>query len=272
LIDPDDILVTAEKQSETFRLINIPEFEYQIYDTEDPKEYEKYIKDVESQVRRSFEYKQFIKYLREYMGMNKCAFLQNVSNEETFDIKIEIHHYPFSLRDICDIIFRKRKYYRESTDIQMVAKEVMEAHYKLIIGLISLSETVHELAHSHRLFIPVDKVIGRYNLFVEYYKPFIEPEMIEVLERIEKYTLENSEIGDTSVIDQHRVTYDIKDNRYALPDFNSVSNSMFNRLETIKNNNYLLPVAEDKNIKQPFVFTQDKIQGDPGYYQNHNNR
>jgi len=262
MIDPDDIMVTEEKLPSQIKLINIPEFEYQIYDTSDEKEYEHYIKDVESQVRRSFEYRQFIKYLRETMGLNKCAFLQNVSNEETFDIKIELHHYPFSLRDIADIVYRKRAYYKESLEVQMVAKEVMECHYKLIIGLISLSETVHELAHSHRLFIPVDKVVGRYKLFVELYKPFIEPEMLETLERIEKYTLEHSEIENTNVIEQNNITYNIKDNRFALPDMNPITDQMFNRLETIKQNNYLLPVATEppelpKKIIKPFISIEE---------------
>lgn len=256
MIDPDDILVTEEKLPDKINLINIPEFEFIVYDVNDEKEYEKYIKDVESQVRRSFEYRQFIRYLRETVGMNKCAFLQNVSNEETFDIKIELHHYPFSLRDIADIVFRKRSYYKESLEIQMVAKEVMECHYKLIVGLISLSETVHELAHSHRLFIPVDHVIGRYKMFVELYKPFIEPEMLETLDRIEKYTLEQSQVGSTNIIDQNQVSYDIKDKRFALPDMNPITDKMMNRLETIKSNNYLLPVAEDepkKKIIKPFI-------------------
>ena len=79
-----------------------------------------------------------------------------------FDIKIEIHHYPFSLRDIVEIVIRKREYYKESLSVQMTAKEVMMLHYKLIIGLIPLSQTVHELAHSSRLFVPSDKVLGRY--------------------------------------------------------------------------------------------------------------
>ena len=258
MIDPDDILITKEKLPDKINLINVPEFEYVIYDVNDEKEYEKFIKDVETQVRRSFEYRQFIKYLRETVGMNKCAFLQNVSNEETFDIKIELHHYPFSLRDISDIVFRKRSYYKESLDIQMVAKEVMECHYKLIVGLISLSETVHELAHSHRLFIPVDHVIGRYKVFVELYKPFIEPEMIETLERIEKYTLEHAEIEDTSIIDQYKIEYNITDKRFALPDMNPINNQMINRLESIKQNNYILPVATDppelpKKIISPFI-------------------
>jgi hypothetical protein len=265
MIDPDDILVTEEKLPTTINLINVPEFEYQIYDLTDDKEYEKYIKDVESQVRRSFEYKQFIRYLRDTMGMNKCAFLQNVSNEETFDIKIELHHYPFSLRDIADIVFRKRSYYKESLEVQMVAKEVMECHYKLIVGIISLSETVHELAHSHRLFVPVDKVIGRYKVFVELYKPFIEPEMLETLERIEKYTLEHSEIENSNVIEQNRVSYNVKDNRYALPDMNPITDQMVNRLETIKANNYLLPVATEppqipKKIIKPLVFFNEDFE------------
>lgn len=260
MIDPDDILITEEKLPNTINLINIPEFEFMVYDTNDEKEYEKYIKDVESQVRRSFEYRQFIKYLRENMGMDKCAFLQNVSNKETFDIKIEIHHYPFSLRDIADIIYRKRSYYKESLDVQMVAKEVMECHYKLIVGLIPLSETVHELAHSHRLFIPVDHVIGRYKVFVELYKPFIEPEMLETLERIEKYTLEHSEIENTTVIEENNVSFNIKDKRYALPDMNPITDNMFNRLETIKNNNYLLPVAEDKPKVIPAVYFDNEME------------
>jgi hypothetical protein len=260
MIDPDDILVTGEKLPDTINLINIPEFDYLVYDTNDEKEYEKYIRDVESQVRRSFEYKQFIKYLRETMGMNKCAFLQNVSNEETFDIKIELHHYPFSLRDIADIIYNKRVYYNESLDIQMVAKEIMECHYKLIIGLISLSETVHELAHSHRIFIPVDKVVGRYQLFVELYKPFIKPEMLETLDRIEKYTLEHSDIENTSIIEENKLSYNVKDKRYALPDMNPITDQMVNRLETIKSNNYLLPVATEppKQIIKPIYFDNEE--------------
>ena len=254
MIDPDDIQENKTSLPSTIDLINIPEFDTLIYDTNDEKQYEHYIKDIENQVRRSFEYKQFIKYLRENMGMNKCAFLQNVSNEETFDIKIELHHYPFSLRDICDIIYRKRLFYKESLDVQMVAKEVMECHYKLIIGLISLSETVHELAHSHRLFIPVDKVIGRYKLFVELYKPFIEPEMMEVLYRIEKYTMEHSSIEDTSIIDENNVYYNISDSNYALPKIDNINQSMISQIKNIKENNYILPSIEDKKIIRPIRF------------------
>ena len=191
--------------------------------------------------------------------MNKCSFLKGVTNEETFDIKIEIHHYPFSLRDIVEIVIRKRTYYRESMELQMVTKEVMELHYKLLIGLIPLSETVHEIAHSGRLFIPVNKVLGRYNIFLEYYEQFCDPEQLETLRRIEKYTEENSDILDTTILEQNKINYQIEDNRFLIPQCNQITDTMINRIEAIKNNNYLLPIAppqieKNKEVICPIYF------------------
>ena len=180
------------------------------------------------------------------MNMDRCSFLNEVSNEDTFDIKIEIHHYPFTLRDICEIVFKKREYYGESLTVNMVAKEVMSLHYKLVIGLIPLSETVHELAHSGRLFIPIDKVLGRYNIFVDCYEPFCKPEQLDALKRIEKYSMEQrSQLFNTTIIDPNKVTYNIEDTNYGLPDFSVVNDDMVKQLEIIKTNNYLLPTIEE---------------------------
>lgn len=251
MIDPDGIIVQTSNLPDLIKINNVPEFESQCYNLEDDKDYDRFIKDVESQVRRSFEYRSFIRYLRENMDMNKCSFLKGVSNEETFDIKIEIHHYPFSLRDICDIVFRKRSFYNESLNLQMVAKEVMKLHYELIVGLIPLSETVHEVTHSGRLFIPVDKVLGRYHIFVEYYKPFCEPEQLETLNRIEKYTIEQTnDILNTTIIDENKVNYKVADNNFCLPEFNQVTDAMIRQIEAIKSNNYMLPNFATENNNQ----------------------
>lgn len=248
MIDPDNIQIELSNLPNIIRINNVPKFETEIYNLEDDKDYKSYITDIEHEVRKSFEYKNFIRYLREKMSMDKCAFLKGVSNSETFDIKIEIHHYPFTLRDVCEIVFRKRSYYNEPLIMRMTAKEVMILHYRLMIGLISLSETVHELYHSGRLFIPVDTVIGRYKLFIDYYKPFCEPEQLETIERIEKYTEEKTnDILNTTILEQNKVLYDIKDNNYALPQFNEITNNMINQIEAIKNNNYLLPTINDSN-------------------------
>ena len=248
MIDPDGIITQSSNLSSIIEVMpnKIEPCEGEIFCLDDEKDYEKYVKEIEGQVRRSFEYRNMINYLRENMNMNQCAFLKGVTNEETYGIKIEIHHYPFSLRDVVDIVVRKRKYYNESLDVQMVAKEVMMLHYKLMIGLIPLSETVHELAHSSRLFIPVDKVMGRYDLFIQYYKPFCEPEQLDTLERIEKYSRElTNPVLDTTIIEQNRVSYDIKDTSYQIPDMSTINTNMLEQLKRIKENNYMLPSVEE---------------------------
>ena len=267
MIDPDGIQIQKSNLPELINIKEVPFFDMEVYNLEDDKDYEKYIKDIEREVRRSFEYRAFIKYLRENMDMNKCSFLKGVTNEETFDIKIEIHHYPFSLRDIVEIVYRKRCGYNESLSIQMVSKEVMELHYKLLIGLIPLSQTVHEIAHSGRLFIPVDRVLGRYNLFIDLYKPFCDPQQIETLERIEKYTIENSDILDTTIIEQNRVTYNVTEERFMLPQFNQITDNMISQINAIKDNNYLLPTAkalectdEKKFVTCPIEFDSSLIK------------
>ena len=76
-----------------------------------------------------------------------------------------------------------------------------------------------------------------------------------ILNRLDKLI----NIESTNIIDQNQVSYDIKDKRFALPDMNPITDQMFNRLETIKNNNYLLPVAEEepRKIIKPITFINE---------------
>lgn len=272
MIDPDGIQVQSLNLPSNINIKEVPEFETECWCLEDEKDYEKFVKEVEKQVRRSFEYRKFIAYIRDNMEMNQCAFLKGVTNQESFDIKIEIHHYPFSLRDIVEIVIRKREYYRDSLSVQMTAKEVMMLHYKLIIGLIPLSQTVHELAHSSRLFVPSDKVLGRYNVFVDYYKPFCDPEQLETLNRIEKYSIEKQNaVLNTNILSENKVTYNIEDSKYLLPEPEKISTAMIEQMKNIKANNYILPTVDDKpmlektNIKCAVRF-DDNLKNNSGKY------
>ena len=82
---------------------NVPDFELEDYDLMDDKDREKYIKDLERNVRSSYEYRQMVQYLREYMNMNSCAFLPNVTNDVNRRIRIELHHSPFTTASIVSI-------------------------------------------------------------------------------------------------------------------------------------------------------------------------
>jgi hypothetical protein len=247
MIDPDGIMLPEVNTQKTIKFGTIPEFDFITYDLDDEKEFTRYLKDIEKEVRGSFEYRHMIDYLKNYMGMNQCAFIQ-VSNKDNYNVKIEIHHYPFTLFDIVQIVYKKRVSNYEPIDVEMVAKEVTMLHYKLLVGLIPLSVTVHQLVHEGKIFIPVQNVLGRYNLFVDMYKNYCEPEQLETLNRIEKYSLEQTSelLNSIELLNTNYIDISVQDKNYQLPDLNNLANTMTSRIETIRNNNYTLPTLQDK--------------------------
>lgn len=192
---------------------NVPDFEFEDYDLMDDKDREKYIVDLERHVRSSFEYRQMVQYLRDYMNMNSCAFIPNISNETSRRVRIEIHHSPFTLRDICCVILNKRMKNGEMLTIESVGYEVMFVHYSLMVGLIPLSETVHELVHTQYLFIPTNKVYGYYKAFVQTYYNYIDPELLDKLDELEKLTIAGT-YNDTykQVLEKKYITIDMEGN------------------------------------------------------------
>lgn len=192
---------------------DIPIMDIEDYDLFDDKEREKYINDLERYVRSSYEYRNMVQYLREYMNMNSCAFIPNITNEVNRKIKIELHHSPFTLRDICVTILNKRMKNNEMLTIESVAYEVMFVHYSLMVGLIPLSETVHQLVHSQYIFIPTDKVYGYYKNFVKTYNDYIDPELLDKLDELERLTIAGT-YNDSykEVLEKKYITIDMEGN------------------------------------------------------------
>lgn len=245
-------------------LTKITEFEDSVYDLDDEKDFQKYIKEIEKAVRTSIEYRRFISYLRDYMDMNKCAFFENTTRDRDSKVKIEIHHYPFTLYDICKIVYNKRTFYGESVEREMVAKEVMQLHYQLVIGLIPVSETIHELAHNEWIFIPVDKVLGNWQAFRDAYKDFMEADQYDVLERIVEYSGEYEDKGkerNRRILQQTNIYLNYDDPSYKIPDLRSAYENMRNRIDVIKQNYYMLPEVTDEeyNLKKQEI-KENKIK------------
>ena len=198
-----DNMIQVELKN-SYNVMNIgqlPDFDIQDYDLFDDKQMRKYINDLKRMVRNSIEYSLFRDYLVQYMEMNQDMFYQNVSNEDgERKVKLHIHHEPFTLEDICQIVFNKRVAYNEPLEIELVAKEVMFLHWGYV-ALVCVSETTHQLIHNNYLFVPLDKVYGNYKKFTDLYRPFIPPEMLDTLERNEQATLNmrlNTEILERS--------------------------------------------------------------------------
>lgn len=249
MIDPDNIILAKRNEVSTITLPDVPQFEGVIWDLDDPKDLNRYFKTVERQVRNSFEYRDMIYFIKNNYDMDQCAFIQ-YDPSDTYNISIEVHHYPFTLFDIVVIVYKKRNYYGEAINTAMMAKECTILHYKLLVGLIPLSKTVHQLVHDSKLFIPVDNVFGNWRQFVELYKDFCDEEQLETLNRIERYSFEQSELHNTSILDKNNISYNIVNDRYRLPNLENMQDRMVNRVIEIKKNGYRLPTLEDRNNKE----------------------
>ena len=245
-IDPDSQLSPMRNY---ISLKNLRDFDIPDYDISNTKEQRKYIQDIERLCRGSKAYKDLIQFLREHVDMNRCAFFKNINNIETNSIKIEIHHTPLTLFDIVTTVYNKRVAYRENLSVNMVAKEVMWLHYNMMVGLIPLSETVHELVHSGNLFIPTDHVYGNYRQFVSMYSKFMDGGLIRTLQEAEEYSKAYDFAKETKVLTMHLVYID-PSGAYEFPDFKSIADLMHDHIQDFDNKVSSIQLgSEDKDKK-----------------------
>lgn len=145
----------------------------------------KFIKRVESIVRRSMEYKDYIAFLKEHVNMDHCSFFENISSRLDKKAKIEIHHEPLTLYDIVNIVLTKYESEGLPYNDLYIADEVLELHYKNMVGLIPLSITLHKMVHnSDKLPIPLSFCYGEYNKLIEDYSKYDIPE--EIYDKLER--------------------------------------------------------------------------------------
>ena len=267
IANPDNV------ESNILVIDDIPPYDIKDYDLFDEKDFNKYLQDIERVIRSSMEYREFINYLREYMDMNKCSFFENVSNINSYKIKIHIHHHPLTLYDIVVIVYNKRSFFEESLEAEMVAKEAMYIHYFMMVGLIPLSETVHDLVHDQLIFIPLDKVMGNWEEFLDTYSDFIPTETLEKIERYKRNTLSFSEEENRKLLIQSPTYVKMQEEQdpdctsvsYKLPEMNDIIDAMNKKIEDIKSKNYAI---ENKNIVDMKYdnISEDNKNKDKGIY------
>lgn len=170
-------------------ITNLPDVEM-IYNIVSEKDKIKTVKTCERMIRSSLEYKDYIKFLKDYIDMTKCSFFGNSKMDRYSKFKVEIHHSPFTLYDITMTILIKHLDYYGQINLFEVCEEVMKLHYQCKVGLIPLSTTVHKLVHEGMLFIPVQNVRGDWLSFYKEYEPFMPQDMKDKLKSIVKFSKE----------------------------------------------------------------------------------
>ena len=190
----------------------------------------KYLFAIEKTCRRSFEYKQLMRFLKDNCGMDKDSFLENMNVEN--GAKVEIHHSPLTLFDIVCTVVNKRNDLGESMSVPMVAKEVMYQHYKLNVGLIPLCKTVHELVHNQYIFIPAWAVLGNYREFLNQYDKWVPLEVKANLRDLETESCNFNMDEMCKVLEHHIVTIRVNDDDYNITDEESYKkiNEILDRL------------------------------------------
>ena len=137
---------------------------------------DKFIKQIEKLIRTSDEYKEYIKFLKTKMHMDRCYINPTIMSANGKKYSIELHHEPFTLYDLVDIEIMRRESEDDSLDKFAIAETVMSLHYDGLVGLIPLSKTQHELVHSSKVFIPLQHIYQDFYKYYEIYADIIESE------------------------------------------------------------------------------------------------
>ena len=136
-------------------------------DFSNTKSIKKFIKNIESQIRGSKEYKEYIWHLDNEIGINRCSVFGNISNED--EVSLEFHHYPFTLYDIVEIVINDMVKRNEKFSSFDIINEVLDLHRRNEVGLVKLCKTAHELVHDGQIFIKLESVFGKVSKFIETY-------------------------------------------------------------------------------------------------------
>lgn len=134
---------------------------------EDEHAYVKFIKDCESAVRTSPDYKVFISYVKKILGINFCQVSSQIYDN---DATIEMHHGPiFTLFDISSIMVNHFLMTNQKINTPRLANAIIDEHFELRVQVVMLAVTNHEAAHNRDLFLHVNQGVGNLTEFIDRY-------------------------------------------------------------------------------------------------------
>lgn len=167
-----------------------------------PVDFIKFIKDVESLVRKSKEYSRYIAYMKNEIGLRSCALFHNIDDSVA---PIEMHHGPiFTLYDIVEIQIAYMFIHGEAINSMSVANNVLKDHFDNIIQVTMLCEMAHKGVHNFaktkdsKFFLSADGSFGDFRKFVEKYKDSLTVQHVAKIKNYFKLYNEYSETKNSS--------------------------------------------------------------------------
>jgi putative NIF3 family GTP cyclohydrolase 1 type 2 len=188
LPDTRNVVVALSNQE---RFIHLPLNKKDKYFS-NPGDFIKFIKDIEKLIRTSKEYSNYIRYLKETVGLRNCVIFKDIGDNLA---PIEMHHGPiFTLYDIVEI--QIAYCYKNNIPINSprIAFYVLKDHWNNIIQVVMLCKSAHLAVHNPQMnkdlkyFIPTDMSWGDINAFIEKYTDVLTIDHYNKIKRyLEKY-------------------------------------------------------------------------------------
>lgn len=164
-----------------------------------------FIKKTEILIRTDPDYKTYVGYIKNYVGLTNCSVLSNINDEMA---PIEMHHGPIlNLFDICLIITEWCLNKIGLVNTFMVAEIVLQEHFNNNIQVVMLAETPHQVTHGYNLYINPKQAWGNLNNFIEKYKDGFSEQQLYI---VNKY-LELAEKEDTDFSEILKLRENIED-------------------------------------------------------------
>lgn len=143
----------------------------------------KFEKSIKQLVRSSREYTAYIGTLKANCPILNFDDIQSHIDGE--NCSLEMHHYPFTLEDIVEIVFCHHVTRKDNMTSFSIAKEIMEQHYLQHIGLVPLTKTNHELAHTGDIFLSEKQIYGNWRQFMADYSDGISADLRAKIKRLD---------------------------------------------------------------------------------------
>ena len=150
----------------------------------DDKARTKFIKVIVAMVRKCPEYARYRTFLLENLDMDRCSILSELSPEEVSAAGLEIHHAPLSLYDITELILGQMQVDRMRTTTFSVANRVMAYHWKGYVGLVPLTQTIHEAVHAGQVHVDPRTIFGNWGALLDENRAGLTEHLAEKLRAI----------------------------------------------------------------------------------------
>jgi hypothetical protein len=176
--------------------------------------YNKFIKKVESMVRKSKEYKQYKDYLMNDIGLDHCMVFPNIKanmgKDKKQKVTIEMHHGPLlTLYDSCCIITDHMLENNIDVTSIRVYKKVLDEHFENNIQVMMMCDLAHKLYHAGRVYINPKQAWGYTPRFLEKYSDGVDAKMAMIINKNLELAEQYNSIDHDGILDVHMTRWDI---------------------------------------------------------------